>query len=146
MLKFGFGVPYPLNQKRLGLEPKFPDHSEHKAVGWYDLCYHIVIDTHEILTAQSPIRDVANFKCPLLIIAKVQLRLRITFFFTRRSLQKVFAGKNLVTAQTQLRFTVNNRGSLELATSAIKIKMLLPQQFMVVQCLHCMATMKSSAW
>ena len=47
--------------------------------------------------------DVANSKRPLLIIPKVQLRLRVT----RRSSQKLFAGKNfvkiLVTAQTQLR-------------------------------------------
>ena len=51
----------------------------------------------------SSIGDVANSKHPLLIIPKVQLRLR----FTRRSWQKLFVGKNLVkilvTAQTQLR-------------------------------------------
>ena len=50
-----------------------------------------------------PPGDVANSKGPLLIIPKVQLRLRVT----RRSWQKLFAGKNfvtiLVTAQTQLR-------------------------------------------
>ena len=59
------------------------------------------------------IGDVANSKRPLLVIPKMQLRLRVT----RRSatalarypqkLQKLFAGKNLVkilvTAQTQLR-------------------------------------------
>ena len=49
------------------------------------------------------IGDVVNSKRPLLIIPKVQLRLRVT----RRSWQKLFAGKNfvkiLVTAQTQLR-------------------------------------------
>ena len=61
----------------------------------------------------EPIGDVANSKRPLLIIPKVQLRLRVT----RRSatvlarypqkLAKIVAGKNfikiLVTAQTQLR-------------------------------------------
>ena len=56
--------------------------------------------------------DVANSKRPLLIIPKVQLRLRVTrkvqlrLRVTRRSWQKLFAGKNfvkiLVTAQTQL--------------------------------------------
>ena len=75
------------------------------------------------------IGDVANSKRPLLIVLKVQLRLRVT----RRSatalarypqkLAKIVAGKNfvkiLVTAQTQLRSTVNNRGRLETATSAI---------------------------
>ena len=49
-----------------------------------------------------PVGDVANSKHPLLIIPKVQLRLRVT----RRSWQKLSAGKNfvkiLVTAQTQL--------------------------------------------
>ena len=60
-----------------------------------------------------PIGDVANSKRPLLIILKVQLRLRVTaevqlrLRVTRRSWQKLFAGKNfvkiLVTAQTQLR-------------------------------------------
>ena len=52
---------------------------------------------------RPPCGDVANSKRPLLIIPKVQLRLRVT----RRSWQKLFAGKNfviiLVTAQTQLR-------------------------------------------
>ena len=38
------------------------------------------------------IGDVANSKRPLLIIPKVQLRLRVT----RRSWQKLFAGKNFV--------------------------------------------------
>ena len=49
------------------------------------------------------IGNVADSKRPLLIIPKVQLFLRVT----RRSWQKLFAGKNfvkiLVTAQTQLR-------------------------------------------
>ena len=38
------------------------------------------------------IGDVANSKRPLLIIPKVQLRLRLRV--TRRSWQKLFAGKN----------------------------------------------------
>ena len=55
-----------------------------------------------IFATTCPIGDVANSKCPLLIIPKVQLCLRVT----RRSWQKLFASKNLVkilvTAQTQL--------------------------------------------
>ena len=58
-----------------------------------------------------PRGDVANSKRPLLIIPKVQLRLRVT----RRSWQKLFAGKNfvkiLVTAQTQFRsYSEQQRG------------------------------------
>ena len=59
------------------------------------------------------IGDIANSKRPLFIIPKVQLRLRVTrrsataLACTRRSWQKLFAGKNLVkslvNAQTQLR-------------------------------------------
>ena len=59
------------------------------------------------------IGDVANSKRPLLIIPKVQLRLRVTGKSTTalarypQKLAKLFAGKNfvtiLVTAQTQLR-------------------------------------------
>ena len=62
---------------------------------------HYYKNMYEMST--ETIGDVANSKRPLLIIPKVQLRLRVT----RRSWQKLFAGKNfvknLVTAQTQLR-------------------------------------------
>ena len=71
------------------------------------------------------IGDVANSKRPLLIIPKVQLRLRVT----RRSWQKLFASKNFVTilvaAQTQLRSYSEQQRALEIATSAIAINSLL---------------------
>ena len=56
----------------------------------------------------SPIGDVANSKRPLLIIAKVQLRLRVPahycflFFLPAEVGKSFFAGENLVTAQTHL--------------------------------------------
>ena len=66
------------------------------------------------------IGDIANSKCPLLIIPKVQLRLRVT----HRGWQKLLAGKNfvknLVTAQTQLRSYSEQQRHLEIATSAIE--------------------------
>ena len=44
----------------------------------------------------------------------------LLFFFTRRSWQKFFAGKNVVTVQRRCSciYTVNNKRHLELATSA----------------------------
>ena len=84
------------------------------------------------------IEDVANSKRPLLIIPKVQLRLRVTrrsaTALARYSQKCNFAWalptevgkmflrvKNLVTGKCSCVYTVNNRGRLELATSAINL-------------------------
>ena len=57
--------------------------------------------------SDSAVGDIANSKRPLLIMAKEQLRLRAPAhycpFLPAEVGKRFFAGKNLVTAQTQLR-------------------------------------------
>ena len=76
-------------------------YSSHLKIQNFYVVYEL--DNNWVFTLCSRIEDVANSERPLLIIPKVQLRLRVT----RRSWQKLFADKNfvenLVTAQTQLR-------------------------------------------
>ena len=85
--------------------------------------------SQKVTLSSKAIGDVANSKRPLLIIPKVQLRLRVTrrsvTALTRylQKLAKIVCGykfhKNFGDCRRSCVHTMNNRGRLEIATSAI---------------------------